>query len=144
MENVVVARLAVNSIGTWKLNLAKSKRTPPSANPATALMMVNEAGDEGVKSTVTGRLEDGTAIHFAGPIRFDGKEYPVSGAPWDVYSFTPIDARTCTFVDRKTGGKFHVLGRQVISEDGKTLTITSEGTDANGVPVTALQVYEKQ
>jgi len=140
----VAEKLADNSIGTWKLNLAKSKRTPPSANPPTTLIVVYEAADEGVKGTVTGQLKDGTAIQFAGPVTFDGKEYPVAGAPWDTYSFTPIDAHTCTFVDKKTGGKFHVLGRQVISEDGKTMTITSEGTDADGTPVTALQVYEKQ
>jgi len=140
----VVAKLAENSIGTWKLNLAKSKRTPPSPNPPTTFIIVYEAADEGLKGTVTGQMEDGTTIHFAGPVTFDGKEYPVSGAPWDTYSFTAIDAHTCTFVDKKTGGKLLVLGRQVISEDGRTITITSEGTDADGTPVAALQVYEKQ
>jgi hypothetical protein len=143
MRNVA-AELADNSIGTWKLNLAKSKRTPPGTNPVTSLTAVYEAVDEGVKGTFTGQLKDGTAIHFAGPLRFDGKEYPIAGAPWDTYSFTPIDAHTCTFEDKKTGGKFHVRGRQVISEDGKTMTITSEGTDADGTPVAALAVYEKQ
>lgn len=140
----IEAKLADNSIGTWKLNLAKSKRTPPSANPVTDFVIVYEPADEGVNGTITGQLRDGTAIHFGGPVRFDGKEYPVAGAPWDTYSFTPVDAHTCTFVDKKRGGKFHVLGRQVISEDGQTMTITSEGTDADGTPVTALQVYEKQ
>ena len=143
MENVI-AKLTDNSIGTWKLNLAKSKRTPPSANSPTSLIMVNELADEGLNSTVTVQLKDGTAIHFGGPLRYDSKEYPLAGAPWDVYSFTAIDAHTCTFEDKKTGGKFHVLGRQVISDDGKTMTITSEGTDADGTPVAALQVYEKQ
>jgi hypothetical protein len=140
----VVAKLADNSIGTWKLNLAKSKRTPPSTNPVTSLILVYEAADEGLNSTLSVQLKDGSAIHFAGPLRYDGKEYPISGLPWDTYSFTPIDANTCTFEDKKTGGKFHVMGRQVISEDGKTMTMTSEGTDADGMPVAALQVYEKQ
>jgi len=143
MRNVA-AKLADNSIGTWKLNLAKSKRTPPSTNPVTSLSIVYEAVDNGVKATITGQLKDGTAVHFNSTVKYDGKEYPITGAPWDTVTAKQIDANTVTFADTKTGGKFHVLGRQVISADGKTMTITSEGTDADGTPVAALQVYEKQ
>ena len=143
MQNVV-AKLADNSIGTWKLNVAKSKVTPPSTNPVTDLTLVYEAIDGGVKLTVTGQRKDGAAFSFGAPSKYDGKEYPITGAPWDTFSATQIDANTCTFEDKKTGGKFHVLGRQVISEDGKTLTITSEGTDADGKPTSATQVYDKQ
>jgi hypothetical protein len=132
------------SIGTWKLNLAKSKVTPPRPNPVTSLTMVYDAIEGGANVTVSGELEDGTAVNFAGPVRYDGKEYPITGAPWDTYSFTAIDAHACTFVDKKTGGKYHVLGRQVISEDGNTMTITSEGTDADGTPVTGIGIYERQ
>ena len=140
----VIAKLADNSIGTWKLNSAKSKRTPPSTNPVTSLSIVYEAVDDGVKVTIAGQLKDGTAIGFNSTVKYDGKEYPITGAPWDTVTAKQIDANTCTFEDKKTGGKFHVLGRQVISEDGKTMTITSEGTDADGTPVAALQIYEKQ
>ena len=140
----VVAKLADNSIGTWKLNVAKSKRTPPSTNPVTSLTVVYEAVDEGVKGTITGQLEDGTAINFGSTVKYDGKEYPVTGAPWDTVSAQQIDANTCTFEDKKTGGKYHVLGRQVISTDGKTMTITSEGTDADGKPASGTAIYEKQ
>jgi hypothetical protein len=106
--------------------------------------MVYEAMEEGVNCKVAGQLKDGTAINYGGPIRYDGKEYPLAGARWDTYSFTPIDANTCTFEDKKTGGKLHVLGRQVISEDGKTMTITSEGIDAEGAPIATIQIYERQ
>jgi hypothetical protein len=41
-----------------------------------------------------------------------------------------------TTEQKKTGGKYHTTGRTVISKDGKTLTITNKGTDAEGKPIT--------
>jgi hypothetical protein len=45
---------------------------------------------------------------------------------------------------KKTGGKYHVTGRAVISKDGKTMTQTSSGTDAEGKPVTSTWVLDRQ
>ena len=43
-----------------------------------------------------------------------------------------------------TGGKYHMTGRNVNSKDGKTLTQTSKGTDAEGKPVVSTIVFDKQ
>jgi hypothetical protein len=43
-----------------------------------------------------------------------------------------------------TGGKYHATGRNVISKDGKTMTQTATGTDAEGKPVSATTVFDKQ
>jgi hypothetical protein len=45
---------------------------------------------------------------------------------------------------KKTGGKYHQTGKNVISKDGKTLTQTFKGTDADGKPVHGTNVYDKQ
>jgi hypothetical protein len=135
---------ADNSIGTWKRNVAKSKSTPPVTNPIKSLTVVNEASDGGVKVTVTGERQDGTPINSSYSIKYDGKEYTVTGAPWDTVSMKQIDANTFTSEVKKTGGKYHATGRTVISKDGKTMTTTTKGTNAEGQPSSGTLIYEKQ
>jgi hypothetical protein len=135
---------ADNSIGTWKRNIAKSKTTPPIANPIKSLTLVYEAIDGGVKLTATGERQDGTKINGGYTAKYDGKEYPVTGTTWDTTSLKQIDANTFTFENKKIGGKYHVTGRTVISKDGKTMTTTTKGTNAEGQPSTSTIIYEKQ
>jgi len=135
---------ADNSIGTWKGNVAKFKSTPPVTNPIKSLTVVNEASDGGVKVTVTGERQDGTPINSSYSIKYDGKEYPVTGAPWDTVSMKQIGANTFTSEVKKTGGKYHATGRTVISKDGKTMTTTTKGTNAEGQPTSGTLIYEKQ
>jgi hypothetical protein len=135
---------ADNSIGTWKRNVAKSTSTPPIKNPVKSLTIVNEASDGGVKTTVTGERQDGTPINGGSSVKYDGKEYPVTGAPWDTTSMKQINANTFTFESRKTGGKYHVTGRTVISKDGRTMTTTTKGTNEEGKKSSGKFVYEKQ
>ena len=148
MIGVAIAAIGMfgadNSIGTWKRNVAKSKSTPPGTNPITSLTMVREASDGGLKSASTGQRKDGTAINSSYTAKYDGKEYPVTGLPWDTTSIKQIDANTLTAENKKTGGKYHSSGRVAVSKDGKTMTFTSKGTDAEGKPMTNKIVYEKQ
>jgi hypothetical protein len=83
-------------------------------------------------------------VNYSFTFNYDGKEYPVTGAPFDTVSSKRIDANTTSFETRKTGGKYHSTGRTVISKDGKTLTQTSTGTDADGKAVTQTLVFDKQ
>jgi hypothetical protein len=133
-----------NSLGTWKRNVDKGQSTPPNTNPITSMTMVREASDGGVKVNSTGQRKDGTAITSSYTAKYDGKEYPVTGAPWDSISIKQIDANTFATETKKTGGKYHAAGRTVISKDGKTMTLNNKGTDAEGKPVTNKIVYEKQ
>ena len=56
-----VAFAADNSLGTWKLDMAKSKFSP--AAPVKSLSSVREAADGGLKVTTTGEQADGTTIN---------------------------------------------------------------------------------
>ena len=87
---------------------------------------------------------DGTPINSSYTAKYDGKEYPVTGAPWDTISVKQTDANTLTTELKKTGTKFHTKGRTVVSKDGKTMTVTGKGTDADGKPLTTTIVYDKQ
>ena len=134
---------ADSSAGTWKFNAAKSKTT--SSNPIKSQTDVREATpDGGMKVTRTGEMVDGTAVNFSFTITYDGKEYPVTGGPFDTLSVKRIDENTTSFEVRKTGGKYHVTGRTAISKDGKTMTQTSKGTDVDGKPVTSTYIFNKQ
>jgi hypothetical protein len=134
---------ADSSEGTWKLNAAKSKST--STNPVISQTDVREATpDGGAKLTRTAQLKDGTTNSYSTTFKYDGKENPVTGAPYDFVSVKRIDANTTTFETRKNGGKYHNIGKNVISKDGKTLTQTITGTDAEGKPVKITNVFDKQ
>jgi hypothetical protein len=146
---IVVAITAIaafgadSSLGTWKYNAAKSKTT--STNPIKSQTDVREATpDGGVKATRTGQFTDGTPYNYSYTYKYDGKEYPVTGGPFDTVSVKRIDANTTSFEVRKTGGKYYGTGRNVISKDGKTLTQTSTGTDAEGKPVASTIVFDRQ
>jgi hypothetical protein len=54
------------------------------------------------------------------------------------------DSNTFTTVTKKTGGKYKSTGRTVISKDGKTMTTTSRGINAQGKPFSYTMVWEKQ
>jgi hypothetical protein len=139
----IAALGADNSIGTWKLNVEKSTYTPAPI-PLKSLTTVREAADGGVKVTTTGEQADGTAINSTSSVKYDGHDYSVTGAPWDSVSVKQIDANTFASESKQANGKFHATSKTVVSPDRKTMTTTSKGTNADGVPFTAVFVYEKQ
>ena len=72
----VAAFGADNTIGTWKLNVEKSKYTP-APMPLKSLTVTREASDGGVKVTATGELTDGTAAF----LRRLQTPQPINGRP---------------------------------------------------------------
>lgn len=134
---------ADSTLGTWKYNAAKSKST--STNPITSQTDVREAtADGGVKVTRTGQFADGTSGNSSYTYNYDGKEYPVTGGPFDTLSVERIDANTTSWHVKKTGGKYDVKGRTIISNHGKTMTMISKGTDIDGKPLDQTLVFDKQ
>ena len=87
ITSTVTAFAADNSLGTWKLNVEKSKYTP-APFPVKTITSVREAADNGVKVSNTGERSDGTAINTTYTAKFDGSDTSVSGqgAPYDTVS----------------------------------------------------------
>jgi len=133
---------ADNSLGTWKLNMEKSKFSP--ARPVENLATTREASDGGVKVTTTGERAGGGAINSSYTAKYDGSETPVTGAPYDTISIKQVNANTFTYSAKKKDGKYSVTGRTVISKDGKTMTNTIKGTGTDGKPYSATMVWNKQ
>jgi len=133
---------ADNSLGTWKLNMEKSKFTPSA--PVKSLTSTREASDGGVKVTTTGERADGTPINASYTAKYDGKEYPVTGAPYDSIAMKQLNAHTFTATQKNSSNKYSTTVRSVISGDGKTMTNTVKGIGADGNPVSYTMLYEKQ
>jgi hypothetical protein len=125
-------------IGTWKLNVAKSKGAK-SGNSTI------EAAGQGVRFTVDLVAADGTASHWSFAGNYDGKDNPVTGnSPWgNSAALTRVDARTIRIVS-KQNGKVMTTSTIVVAADGKTRTTTTKGTDLKGQPVDVVSLYEKQ
>jgi len=128
------------NMGTWKLNEAKSKFAGKARNHT----VVYEAAGDQTKVTVDGVDESGNAVHSEWTGKFDGKEYPVAGdANADVRSYRKINKNTLSLTGKK-GGKTTLTGRIVISRDGKSRTVTTTTTNAQGKKVRNVAVYDKQ
>ena len=131
-----------NTLGTWKLNLQKSKYTP-APFPLKSQSMIRSASAGGVKVTTTGVQADGKPNNSSYTVTYDGKDCPATGAPFDTIALKQVDANTLTFTAKQASGKLHVTGRTVVSEDGKVMTTSASGKDADGKAVSATLVYDK-
>ena len=127
--------------GTWKLDEAKSKLA--AGAPRNNTVVYETIGDY-VKVTIDGTDKDGKPTHNEWTGKFDGKDYPVTGDPTsDSRSVTKIDDHTLGF-NVKKAGKSTTSGRIVVSADGKSRTVTTNGTDSKGKKTTSTAVYDKQ
>src|SRR5215475_14454944 len=78
-------------IGTWKLNLAKSKFSP--GPPPKSQTVTYEAVGQGYKIAVKGTDAEGKTFEYQFTANYDGKDYPVTGNPdWDTIAFKRFDA----------------------------------------------------
>src|ERR1700680_2255255 len=106
---------ADNTIGTWKLNVEKSKYSP-APMPLKSLTVTRESSDGGVKVTATGEQTNGTAINGSYTAKYDGKDVNVAGnLPYDTISIKQVNANTLTDARKKTGGPYHATSRTVVS-----------------------------
>ena len=69
---------------------------------------------------------------------------PVTGAPYDTIFIKQVNANNLMFTQKKKDGKYSVTGRSVVSKDGKTMTSTIKGTNADGKAYSATMVWDKQ
>jgi hypothetical protein len=128
-------------MGTWKLNEAKSKFPAGATKNHT---VVYEAAGANTKIIVDGTDSAGAAVHNEWTGKFDGKDYPLIGDPTaDSRAYRRVGARTLAMTIKK-GGKVTVTGRIIVTPNGKSRSVTTSGTDANGKKFKTVAVYDKQ
>jgi len=128
-------------LGTWKLNEAKSNIAAGAPKNNT---VVYQAVGDSIKITIDGNAPDGMATHSEWTGKFDGKDYPSTGNPAeDMRSVKKIDDRTL-HVTSKKDGKVVLTAHVVVAADGKSRTVTVDGTTAQGKKYKTTTVYDKQ
>lgn len=130
-------------MGTWKLNVAKSKFSPGKP-PQSGTTTYEPYGKDGFKFTSDQVDAQGKSTHVTFVAEYDGKDYPITGDPTrDTIFAKRIDRYTHQTTNKKDG-KITTTSRREIAKDGKTMTITSTGKNAQGQEVHNVQVFEKQ
>ena len=128
-------------LGTWKLNVAKSK------SPYKSGTSVVEAAGDGVKVTADHgrRRRYRLSLDVDGEVRRQGRADHGHDTlrAGTVAALTRVDAHTAKIVGKRNG---EVILTQTIvtSADGKTRTLTTKGKDAKGQAVETVSVYDKQ
>lgn len=133
---------ADNWLGSWKLDVAKSKYVP---GPGPKNQTLNfETTKDGIRLTSDGVNAEGAATHGGYVSKFDGKDVPWEGNP-DADLACPKRLDDNGYENTwKKDGKPTVMAKVGVSKDGKTLTVTQTGTDSQGRTVDSIAVYDKQ
>ena len=130
-----------SDVGTWTLNVAKSKYSPgPPPKSATTKI---EAAGAGVKTTVDQGFPDGTRHWRTPPTTTEDIRVTGNNPDAGTIARTRVNATTVQTVNKK-GGKVTTTNTSIISSDGKTRTVTTKGTNAQGQMVNNVAVNQKQ
>jgi len=132
-------------VGTWKLNLAKSKFEPGRApkNMTRTIEMRGKSANYGFEGTAA----DGRAVAYSFNTDYDGKDSPVTGtgAPGGADSIAiKRVGKNRAEATLKKGEKLVGRSEAEVSKDGKVTTVKSKGTAADGKEYSSESVYEKQ
>jgi hypothetical protein len=132
-------------IGTWKLNVEKSKSD--NVPLAKSLTRTITADGSGLKYAYEGVAADGSAISYSFSSNFDGKASAVtgSGMPGGADSITlkRVDAHK-TAATLTKGGKEIAKSEAEVSKDGKVATVRAKGKTADGKDFSTSSVFDKQ
>ena len=127
-------------MGTWKLNEAKSKIASVMGKNLTVVYA--EMKDK-MKVTVDGVDKDGKPTHAVWEGMADGKAYKTKGnLAWNAAAYKVVNDHTYEITTMK-GGKVFTHGKSTVSADGKTRTVATEGTGADGKKFKSKAVYDK-
>jgi len=130
-------------LGTWQLNLVKSKFSPGPA-PKSMTRTYEESAQGTVTLTINTTSAEGKTGSVTYPYKNDGKPYPVSGtADADMASVTTVTASKASFKQIRAGATI-ATGVRTVSNDGKTLTVAQKGTHASGAPFDDVMVYDRR
>lgn len=128
-------------VGTWKLNVSKSKYDP--GPPPRSLTRTYVATEQGLKLNYDGADADGNPTVGTHIIKLDGKSYPEPDAPdYDTASSKRIDPFTIR-VEQSKNGRVVATLTYVVAKDRQHMTLTKKGVDAKGVKFDVVAVYDR-
>ena len=129
-------------VGKWLLSLEKSKYNPGPPPRSASLNIQGEGQNR--KATLAGIDAAGNSFTQVYMFIHDSQPHPVTGNPLgDAAVYTPVDENTVGWSVTKDG-QIVQTGRDTVSRDGRTFTITSVRSDASGRPIGNVAVFDKQ
>jgi len=125
--NVLAAEIPL--IGVWKLNPPKSHFSHGNL-PLSLVLTITADGTDGIQYSSKNHLVDGSRGGASFHAKFDGKDYPVTGAPaYNMVSIQRISVNVFN-VKMKKDGQVIVDTTYTVAPDGKSLT--RKGTASHG------------
>ena len=131
-------------IGTWKLNVAKSKFNPGPGYKSETRTYTPTA--DGYKFEGERVNPDGSTQKYGFTVKYGNKDYPVTGKDpggADTIAVKLVDASNIESTSKK-GRDVLYTSKVVVSQDGKVMTITADGKNPDGEPFDNIQVYDRQ
>lgn len=128
--------------GTWKLNSAETKYTAGHAPRAVTLVI--EEQDANLQVTATGTNFDGSPLSVKYLVPIEGGTATVqAGEGFDAITIKKVSDRVRE--NSYTRGGVETITRKMsVSEDGKTMKSVVNGTNAKGIKVNGIDVFDKQ
>jgi hypothetical protein len=128
--------------GTWTLNVAKSKYDPGPPPKSGSVTFASKGAS--ITATITGVSATGENLKFGYTAMIDGKDHPLTGsADGDTITLRQVSP-TSVETTYKLKGKVTLVNVRSVSADGKTLTVTTKGTNAAGQKINNVQIFEKK
>jgi hypothetical protein len=128
--------------GTWKLSQAKSKYTSGAPPKQETVIIERTRGQDQVNISGVGADGSPLSIKYALPVK-GGTGKILAGGPYDGVSGKTVNDNSRQLSYMK-GGQEALHVNVEVSKDGKTMSGTVKGTDAQGKPVSGVSVFEKQ
>lgn len=128
--------------GTWMLNVEKSTfKVAPGPKGQTRTYSMHDGVE---KMTARGVSWDKKPTLVRYEARYDGKDYDITGSlGGDKIALRRIDSHT-TESTQKRDGKPAIVATRTVSSDGKTLTVVSKGTTAEGQQIDSTLIFERR
>jgi hypothetical protein len=148
-DDAAYAQVSSGFSGTWALNQDKSTFEPLDTRPLRRVVILEMKGNELSHRTSTQRMrildvepfQEVSTAQVSYTAKFDGREYPVPNSS----STIKLKRMNATTFERvATSGTASETATWTLSPDGRTLTVTAKGVDAEGMPFSSTQVYDRQ
>jgi len=131
-------------VGTYRLNVARSKSSDAQPLPLAATLTISEDGDN-LALAISLQSGNGSTLEKTSMPKGGGLLRRVDGGDprYDTVTVTRPTPTTIDFV-RMKDGKEGVRSRYTLGADGRVLTHTLKGTHPQGQQVDRVMVLERQ
>jgi hypothetical protein len=133
-------------VGTWKLDPAKSRLAPYPKSTKEMTVTTRDLGNDTFETTFKGTAVDGTPISRKITVGANGGPTTwLEGGPPAGYA-----ENTTVANDRVRDSIYTHDGKKIsethiaLSEDGKSVTVTTKGVNINGKPLDTMLFFERQ